>query len=571
MFYFAWVAEQEPFDATAHARQDESILHFDVQHQEGCLPLLRLTVPLVHHTPRPVGQRGILWWQPQATPQILFDGRLGASPAEKREDFILLILSGGGEAPQKRLAQALESQKKDGWEPLWVPEKDHHQVEEILEGLAVVPHWHRVTGALSLRKVGEPQQVLEWDGDFFPESLQMRDKGRPLKALKLAVTAEWVQRYDGVVSLNDCMEQAGTWGYLSTLTPQDFQARWWKKNHPLRRTGYEIMESHVHKVMPPSTGGLDCYPTKSASFTVRGRPTQVPRAWMKPTLKVQWHYRQKRAETVDIRLPGSDRSGLGEKVNLRVRLQDISTSLYVAPWCAHRLYEEGAWVEWQGHLWKATQRHLSGQVWDPQPWEMKSQAPHALDDPSRWSFFETPRGHQVVRHALKQAQTYVQRRARTLEVSFRTAFGQGATLMGHESLRVRDPRLPNGEVTGQVVHYALVAEGNTGEHWAQVTLAVCPTPVPRWHLRGLSLTTQPQGMLNPGQLGPAEMITSLSLTHAAEDQNKTLEGKDFPTLAAVQTALEKTPTRLRIELRDLKSLGTLTHRWKAEVAEDREG
>ena len=60
-FYFVWLKADEPFDATHHARQDESLLHFHVDHQQGAVPLLFLTVPSTSPRPRLTGQRGVLW------------------------------------------------------------------------------------------------------------------------------------------------------------------------------------------------------------------------------------------------------------------------------------------------------------------------------------------------------------------------------------------------------------------------------------------------------------------------------------------------------------------------------
>ncbi|HCI49094.1 MAG: hypothetical protein A2977_00485 [Alphaproteobacteria bacterium RIFCSPLOWO2_01_FULL_45_8] len=562
-FYFAWVNTPEIFDAGRHARMDESILHFEVDHQEGAVPLLRLTVALAIHTPQRQGQRGILWQQDEAGhAHLLFDGILVMTPAEKREDFLLLVLEAGRADKPSQLERLLSTKKQQEFEPLLVAEEDQEAVEEVLESLSAVPHWDRLTGDVILTELGQHRETVDLGPTFFAESLQMHQGGRPLAAVRFSLTAEWVQRYDGVVDLGPLIQQAGTRGYLSSLTPDDLQKRWWRKVYPLLRTGYEILESRLTVVVPPETGGLEVYPLKSAAFTVRGRVQTLARSWLQPVLTLQWHYRQKRKETVHIEVPCGK---TGDVLELSVRLQDICGAQPIASWKPHQVYPIKTLVRHEDTVYRAIKVHVSDTTFQTEFWEVQGTWPTALEDPSRWSFFETERGRAVIHHVMRRAEAYGVMAARELEVRCHLPFAAGRLLRGNQQVRLTDPRLPGGSVTGDVLHYRLVAEGDTGERWAEVTLGVTMHLMRAWKLKGLQSLKKAEGILDPRAVTAADLVTSLQLTGGAETQNQRLERRDFPSLMAAHRALDKIPTRLRIELKDLKSAEELSHEWAAEI------
>ena len=562
-FYFAWLNPCESFDATHHARQDESILHFDIDHQEGAVPLLRLTVACALHKQQQAGHRGILWQKEGDQPHLLFDGTLVANPAEKKEDFLLLVLAAGGAKKESQLENLLNTKKQKRFDPLLVPPREQDAVDEVLEALCVMPHWDRVTGKVSLTEMGQELERVDMGTSFFGDSLEIRERGRPVSAVRFIVTAEWVQRYDGVADLSPLIIPEGGRGYLSTLTPEDLQKRWWRKDYPLQRTGYEILESRLTPVTPPSTGGIGVYPLKSAGFTVNGKPQTKARSWMDPVLKLQWHYRQKRKETVHIEVPCGEEKG--EVLELALRLQDICSPVHVNPWEARQIYYLYGLVIYEGHVWRATKTHFSADGFEANYWVRQESWPTALEDPSLWSFFQTDRGRQVIDHVIQRAEAYGWMAARRTEVRCRLPFTQGRALRGNQMVRLMDNRLQGGEVTGLVVNYRLVAEGDTGERWAEVVLAVNTKPLRSYKLKRLKPVKEAQGILNPRLVMPQDLVTGMQITHDAETQNQAIEGKNFPSLGAVQRALEKVPTRVKLTLKDLKATEVLSHEWTAEL------
>jgi len=74
MFHFVWLRPDEAFDAAHHARQDAEIFHFDIDHQEGGVPLLSLTVASALFKTQKQGQRGVLWQETEDASLVIFEG-----------------------------------------------------------------------------------------------------------------------------------------------------------------------------------------------------------------------------------------------------------------------------------------------------------------------------------------------------------------------------------------------------------------------------------------------------------------------------------------------------------------
>lgn len=561
-FYFAWLEPRDLFDPQRHARQHEELLHFHIDHDQGAIPLLYLTVPAVSYTPKKNGQRGVLWQQEGKETHLLFDGLLVGNPAEHKEDFLLLILEAGRSDKKERLEKALTIQKKKQFEPLLVAEEDQEAVEEILEAGSVLPHWDRITGEVNLVDIYDGGEKVDVGPDFFADSLELSEKGRHFSKIHCSVTSEWVQRYDGVADISPLIRQAGIKGYLSTLTPQGLSQRWWKKDYPLHRTGYEILESTLVPLTPPSTGGLNLYPLKSTTFTVGGVLRTVPRMWFMPTLKIQWHYQQKRKEIVHIEVPYAEK---GEKLDLSLRLQNICSPIAVPLWVPNHLYPVRSLVRHGDSVYCALTPHKSGGVFDPLSWEKKSSWPTALEDVSQWSFFNTFRGRQVLNHLVQRLYAYGFFLGPRLEVRCRLPFALGRQLRGHQQIHLTDPRLPGGKFVGDIEAYQLIAEGDTGERWAEVKAVLRRYANPAKTIKKLQSIKKAEGILEPSKMTADDLVHRIQLIHEVEDQNKRIEGKKFEHLSSVHKFLETIPTRLRIELKDLKRTGELSHEWKTDL------
>ena len=495
-------------------------------------------------------------------PHLLFDGILVANPAEQKEEFLVMVLEAGGPHKKDQLERALVVQKQQSFEPLLVAPEEENDPEEILEAGSLLPHWDRVTGQLTLVNIHDKGEIVEVGAQLFAESLTVQKRGRLLSKVRCALTAEWVQRYDGVLDLGPLIQRAGERGYLSTLTPHAVQQRWWKKDYPLQRTGYEILESNLTAVTPPSTGGLNLYPLKSASFTVEGPPRTVPHVWFMPSLKMQWHYRQKRKETVHLDIPYAE---TGEVLDLTMRLQNICSPIALPAWAPNHVYPLHRLVQHAGIVYRSTMVHRSGAVFEPPYWEKYATWPTAMEDPSQWSFFKTARGTDVITHVLDRLSGYGLFLGPRLEVRCRLPFALGRRLRGHEQVRLVDPRLPHGQVVAHVITYRLIAEGDTGERWAEVTAVVRTNAKPEGALTPLQQVKKAEGILDPRFIQAEDLVQRIFLKDAAAAQNAALQGKKFPTLQAAHRFLATMPTRLRIELKDLKRTEELSHVWQAAV------
>ena len=304
--------------------------------------------------------------------------------AQSKGKFLLLILEAGKLDKPDQLARGVKGQKRHGFDPLLMADGAQEDVDEILEAQRCVPHWSRVSGKLTFSDMVEASETIDIDDAFFVDSLRVRDRGHSLSGVRFSLTAEWVQRHDGVVDLAPLLKEKGTRGYLSSLTSDDFQKKWWRPSYGLMRTGYEILESGLQEVLPPSTGGLDVYPRQSAAFSVGGISQTVPRIWLEPHLKLHWHYRQKRKEAVRMEVPF-------EGVDL-CWIFPFVCKMRIDAWMPKHIYYEKRAVVWEGYVYHCKKTHLGWAVFETEKWTKKSAWPRALEDPSSWTFFQTNGG-----------------------------------------------------------------------------------------------------------------------------------------------------------------------------------
>src|SRR5579872_6089002 len=94
-FYFAWADKNEPFDAGQHARIDEDIFKFDVEHSEGDFATLTLIVRNPRIGLLAPSRRVWAWlsWRNGADLIPLFYGRLVGVPTDINQELVTLVFT----------------------------------------------------------------------------------------------------------------------------------------------------------------------------------------------------------------------------------------------------------------------------------------------------------------------------------------------------------------------------------------------------------------------------------------------------------------------------------------------
>lgn len=534
--YFAWSKKGERFDPEIHQRCDLDILKLTIDHREGEVAIATLVVPYVlmqlqdqHHAF--ISQGG----------KLLFSGRLIALPVEIKDDLVSLELTAeplDGNSQLQNLGLTLK--EPPYWDTSFVDPLEQENPAEWLEGRSALFAWDRLTGEVCVSNLFEGRNLVDFSSVFFSDSLKLHLAETPLSSLSVTVTAEWVQKGDGEISLGNKIASAFPGGMINTLTPQALETTWPKEGQRIGRSGYWVIQSGLRTVTPPRTRILDIYPTVTPEFMAWDETTQQPkpirahRFWMVGTLILGWRYHQKRREIVKFTL--------SQKTQMQGRIRPLSRSL-----------------------------NLRLQELIPSP---------------GGTFFLTRRGRQVVEHALERAQAHLAASARCLEVEFMIPFEAGFPLSMDYSVRLVDPRIPGGEVVGKVVAYQLYKDGLKSYAWVRLAASIGvkindfpfsndinyaqvdygPTAIPVVYQTASGLFYEnyahqkpKEGIVETQNLTLHELIKDVLVSHTAEQQIQALQSQQYPINDNVKSNLEDIPTVISLDLLNLKTKSVAEH------------
>ena len=154
-----------------------------------------------------------------------------------------------------------------------------------------------------------------------------------------------------------------------------------------------------------------------------------------------------------------------------------------------------------------------------------------------------------------------------------------AVTLNH-SLTLKDPRLPGGKVTGKVIAYKFILDGQKGENLAWVTLGVSvgtgvkitkPSSKGEEYCESYfekeDLNNSPSGicfeiptgqypangLTKTGRLSEYDIIREIKVFNPADEQERRLIHQQPPYSLDTQKVLQDHPTDIQIKLLDLKT------------------
>jgi hypothetical protein len=86
------------------------------------------------------------------------------------------------------------------------------------------------------------------------------------------------------------------------------------------------------------------------------------------------------------------------------------------------------------------------------------------------SYFPGDRGQQSVQHLICRARAKLRKRARAVQISWETPFLHVVGLSCRMNASISDSRIPGGMASGKVIAYKIIAQGNTGRLYGEVTI-----------------------------------------------------------------------------------------------------
>jgi hypothetical protein len=337
----------------------------------------------------------------------------------------------------------------------------------------------------------------------FDKSLNFVEQQVP-KNINITLQAEWMQKNGGIFDFGRRIASQFPQGMISSLNESFGEC-----DFKIKKSGYTLLSSSFDKITPPSTGGLDIYPTHTPNILVDNKNVLLPRYWFHGTWKMSWEYEQKRVEKLSFQLPLCPFGANEDQLTLRV--QNIEE---LANFC-----ESDASI---AKLWP-----------------------------------------QIVQNALISIKENLFAKYQSI-VKFVVPFDFGVTLKLFQSVRIV---YADYSIHGKIIEIEGIAQ-NTHKI-ANISVAMIPPWLQLWitsqHIvRDITETCQLEGLVEQ-ELTENECIIDVIIENDAESQITKLVRKKYSTEAEVRTFLSEDSTCIFVRLKDLKTKKHLIHTLTAKI------
>lgn len=461
---------------------------------------------------------------------------------------------------------------------------DKRTTETVLAARSALLHWGRDESPPVLVDLLEGDGFIDIGDNFIEGSLTPLEAADYVSKVEVKITAEWQQSLPLVVNIANAMGAGGSFGTISSDIWDDFP-----------QVGDSIGDwTVVQSAVTPQGGPADY----SREYTGNGKsnrkmqastdddPSTVRfrRCFFDIDLVAVSVLAANRRETLTFTLAWGGQEiagyeGTTEEVTLEVAnmRRDFVTG-QDPEWVSGVAVAAGQRCVYDGASWICTVAHITGpslyndfDKWDPLlvDWSPSGgQAAHAFFGAPQLLSVNTPNGHnqQVVRiptpgfqaalYGLRQARAKMVDGMRVLQESFDVPWEDVRDITGRERVRIVDPSLPGGEMTGKVV--SISADWISGV----ATITIAAAPGNGGHEPVVAIPVYPVAPLF------TQGIIHASITNQYQDQEAALAAYESPADFDLTKVVEQqlgtsfnvilSPTSATPDLDAAVSLGTLS-------------
>lgn len=493
------------------------------------------------------------------------------------------------------------------YDPVAIEDSKLDDPVEILDGHQRVAHFDRVSQAFStpnILGVGLPKKtftmsdLIGWaDGG----GITVRQTRTPLRGVRLILSAEWLQRFDGYLDATAAIKGLFASELVETLTGDEFERSWFKAGASVNgASGYTVIKSKIREVSVPAGSPKRMGPVRGQKARynyvddpdfLNPRGMGLPVRYYDPELGVSYVVSQKRAETVEILIlndgPGAEE---GEIRDLEIKLQDVALDRITPQFIGLAQYFVGDVVKNGANSWRCLANHLSkanfsadqyrieGGILVPQ-WEPLANDNSPIGGPNRDTYFLTARGELTVQSGVLRAMRLIAESQRCVEVEFHVPFEDvvGMSTAWQAELIVDDDLIPGGWCQGKVVRFHVSDPDRASFAKASITIECCTGggeapaagtgPVVNysgqpWDAVALDSWAGQNPVPYPEPGGSARLINGPAdqlIYVQANDYQRGVPGRDDRTANDPKTLLRQVPTEIVLDLVDLAPRPDMTN------------
>ena len=511
---------------------------------------------------------------------LLFTGRLISFPVGFGNSCFQLELIAEPHDYQQQLSDFLaqessKHQKFDNhslastnicFDDLFFSEKDITENPTVfLEGDTKHFYWDARSGKLSLTDINCGNKNIEIRGDeILQDSLRIRLAREPYSNVKISISADWIQHSYGCIDLFPMIASKFKNGIVSSYT--NIRKGLEKLCDFSQKNGYSLFLCKINEVVPSKQSlSASDLPLASGTFEISddndtNTKTKVRfrRFYFDGSMLINWNYKQKRIEMINVNLVNTKNSS-GREKKIRIKLNSIQLPKYYPRWRGFSYFKITEKIFHNGFIFECTEDHFSSSDFDEIKWRKLKKIPDALPDDSSGSFFATNRGKNAIRYALQKAHALVNYSSRYVEITFIADAKNFLFATIDNQITISDSRFKNGKVTGKITKTSFI--GNSNHKIVRISMACC-------NFDGIESEENDQQTIeaklneyfsklqlqdNQVRVKPDDIITGIEVHNPPEEQEVAISKKTFFSVSELESQLKQYKTKIKIHLHSLST------------------
>jgi hypothetical protein len=504
--------------------------------------------------------------QRQEKVDLLFSGRLVAFPVGLSSSTMELELISEPDDYQAQLCKfsrenfnrhrSIDKHRENTgpilFDDLFFSANDLKNPTIFLEGDNKIFYWNMQNGELSLSHMNLGRRNFNVDGnEILQNSVRVRMAREPYRAVNLRLSASWIQHEYGIIDLIPPMAQKFTRRVINSFT----NIKSGIENIFSERNGYKLAHCNIREINPM---GIDrAHPVLSPDFYVSsdqpegGKKVLFKRFYFDGKLILSWAYKQKRIETVNVKIVNSS-SGRGREKDLRLRLNAIQLPKKYQEWNHFTYYGYGDKIQRRGSILKCKTPHLSCENFEEDKWSFEEKIPDAMTDETSSSFFAKVRGKNALRYAMQKAVALINYSSRYVEIDFCVEAKNFMFATLDDQITIRDRRFRNGSVTGKITKIRFI--GNADHRIIKFTVGCGNADRNFEKLDAYEIKIAE----DDSKINPADIVKNIEIKNPPEEQISILSSMAARDVSELQRELERHPTKIKISLHPLSTTKVVT-------------
>jgi hypothetical protein len=566
--FFAWVGGNEAFNPAVHNREDEKIARMKISQREGeaataeveimnpRIALLGPSRPTRCHISVEIGNNIV----------HVFSGKVEGWPSDLSAQFVTLTFLGiPNNFEALRLDYLQQLKVVNHYEQLTIPQGAENSSEEILATRNGELYVDRRTNAISLSPYVSTQGPTEFfnDNTIEVDSLSTTIREAPVTAVRVNYSVEWTQRGFGIFSARPKINRAFLSGRPNTLTPDSFESSFPTAGSSIGTgAGYEVFSSRLREVASNISSFQQSGRTLVSNFLdpsgdplvdedLEDRVVEVERVWYDARLEIAATYEQNRRENITYTLAANLQafSGTPRVEEITVNVADPTLPRTVPLWQPRTRYAVGDTVVANNQIVAANILHISSDNFfnDASKWIPVNLGNLDLLNEGSAYFTATTLGTRILANSSLRAARVLLQSIRSVETKFRTNFENALNVTTDSVVRIDSADLAGGFAIGKVIEYSFDFEGDSGEYFAEISIASVPG-TSNFNNVGINAFYSTLEPVDPFNLN-SSLIQSVVVENPGEDQM--LAVRSAPTVEEIQGRLSGLETTIQINLKEL--------------------